>query len=261
VIFQGGDLRWVGNEAGKGRESEWSVVPENFNPQDKDIGGRARLMEAAKNSRTISWVPAEVDTSIRPGWFYHKREDLLVKSLPHLLNIYFDSVGNNGVLLLNIPPDKRGLLHENDVARLVELRKALDQIFERDLAQNAVAKTSAVRAKDNQFSADKIADNNPETYWMTDDGVTQAEIIFDLGAAKTFNVAMLQEYIKLGQRVEEFSIDAWDGTDWKPVGHATTIGYKRMLRFETVTSQKVRVRITRSRVCPTLSNLGLYFAP
>jgi len=261
VIFQGGDLRWVGNEAGKGRESEWSVVPDNFNPQDKDIGGRDKLMLAAKDSRTLSWVPAEVDTSIRPGWFYHKREDLMVKSLPHLLNIYFDSVGGNGVLLLNIPPDRRGLFHENDVKRLLELRKALDQIFEKDLARNAAAKASAVRGKDNQFGADKTVDGNPETYWMTDDGVSQAVIEYDLGAPKTFNVAMLQEYIKLGQRVEEFYIDAWAGTDWKPVARSTTIGYKRLLRFETVTSQKVRVRITQSRVCPTLSNFSLYFAP
>jgi alpha-L-fucosidase len=261
VIFQGGDLRWVGNEAGKGRESEWSVVPDNFNPQDKDIGGRDKLMLAAKDSRTLSWVPAEVDTSIRPGWFYHQREDLMVKSLPHLLNIYFDSVGNNGVLLLNLPPDRRGLLHENDVAILLELGKALDQIFAKDLARNAKASASAVRGNDSQYSADKTVDNNPETYWMTDDGVTQAEIVFDLGAPKTFNVAMLQEYIKQGQRVEEFYLESWDGKDWKPVAHSTTIGYKRLLRFEDVTAQKVRVRITQSRACPTLSNFSLYFAP
>ena len=261
VIFQGGDLRWVGNEAGKGRESEWSVVPENFKAQDKDLGGRDKLMLAAKSGESIGWVPAEVDTSIRPGWYYHKREDLLVKSLPHLLNIYFDSVGNNGVLLLNLPPDKRGLLHKNDVKRILELRKALDQIFEKDLARNVAAQASAVRGKDHQYGADKTVDGNPETYWMTEDGVTQAEVVYDLGAPKTFNVAMLQEYIKQGQRVEEFYLEVWDGKDWKPVARSTTIGYKRLLRFEAVTAGKARVRITQSRVCPTLSNFSLFFDP
>jgi len=228
VFFQGGDLRWVGNEAGKNRKSEWSVVPENFVATDPDIGSREKLLEAAKQGQVLRWLPAEVDTSIRPGWFYHKSEDKMLKSLPQLVKIYFGAVGGNAVLLLNIPPDRRGLIHENDAARLMELRKYLDETFAQDLAEGA----------------QKI--------------VSETSIEYALGSAKTFNLALLQEDIQLGQRIEEFYLDAWDGKEWKPIARATTIGYKRILRFDKITAQKVRVRITQSRLSPTLSQFSLF---
>jgi len=231
VIFQGGDLRWIGNEAGKNRESEWSPVPENFVATDPDIGSRAKLLPAAKDAQTIRWLPAEVDTSIRPGWFYHQREDKLVKSLPHLVEIYFGAVGGNALLLLNIPPDRRGLIHENDAARLMELRKYLDETFSQDLASGA----------------DKIS---------SDSGIE-----YDLSEPRTFNLAMIQEQIQQGQRVEEFYLEIWDGRSWKQIAKGATIGYKKILRFNQVTAQKIRLRITQSRLSPTLSNFELYLSP
>ena len=258
IAIIGPDVRWVGNEAGKNRESEWSVAPENADQMAADIGSREKLLEAAKGGANIKWYPAEVDVSIRPGWFYHPMEDYFVKPLNKLLDIYYGAVGGNAQLLLNVPPDRRGLIHKNDAQVLRALGRSLSKTFSENLALHASAKASAVRGGGAEYSADKTVDDDNDTYWTTDDGVTTAAIEYDLGAPRTFNVAMLQEHIKTGQRVEEFYFEVWDGVGWKQVAAATTIGYKRLLRFDTVTAQRVRIRIIRSRVCPTLSNFGLF---
>lgn len=255
----GPDTRWCGNEAGDTRESEWSVVPDNFDYQAEDIGGRSRLMEAARKSDSLHWYPAFIDTSIRPGWFYHARQDNKVKSLERLLDIYYGSVGGNGLLLLNLPPDRRGLIHENDVKRVLELADVLERTFAVNLASGAVATASADGG--DEHGPDKTIDNDRETYWTTQEGVTEAEIIYQLQEERTFNVAMLQEHIKVGQRVEKFSIDVWKNGKWTLAARSTVIGYKRLIRLPAVTTDKVRIRITSSRVCPTLSNFGLFLSP
>ncbi len=263
VIFNGPDIRWVGNERGYARESEWSVMNRNeqpfgfINPTQKDLGS----LEALGQGDHLIWYPAETDVSIRPGWFYHAREDDKVKSVEHLLDIYFSSVGYNSVLLLNLPPDKRGLIHENDVRRLREFRKVLDAIFDENLAAGAKATASNVKGDNPAFAADKITGGDKDTYWTTDDWTTAATVEFDLGAERTFNVAELAEHIKIGQRIAEFALDARDGGSWREFAHGTTVGYKRLLRFDPVTTSKVRVRILDSRDCPTLSGFGLYHAP
>jgi alpha-L-fucosidase len=259
VIFgMGPDIRWVGNENGLARESEWSVLPKR-GPGDqtaKDLGSRKYLVGA----KELVWYPAECDVSIRPGWFYHASQDKQVKSLQHLLDIYYRSVGRNSVLLLNVPPDRRGLFHENDVARLEELRAVLDETFKINLAAGRAVKASNVRANDPAHAGDTITDGNPATYWIPDDGVLQASLEIDLGRSVTFDRAMLQEQFTLGQRVERFALDSWNGQGWKPVIEATTIGYKRLLRFPEVTASRVRIRIRDSRDSPTLREFGLYKA-
>ncbi len=263
VIFNGPDIRWVGNERGYARESEWSVMNRNEKPFDfikataKDLGS----LEALGAGDHLVWYPAETDVSIRPGWFYHAKENDKVKPVKHLLDIYFSSVGYNSVLLLNLPPDRRGLIHENDVQRLREFRQALNDIFDKNLAQGSKAKASSVRGNDPTFAAGKIADDNKETYWMTDDWTTSAQIEFDLGGARTFNVAELAEHIATGQRISSFALEAWDGSNWNEFARGTAVGYKRLLRFPEVTTARVRLRILDSRVCPTLSGFGLYRAP
>jgi len=263
VIFNGPDLRWVGNERGYARESEWSVVNSNgslfgiVNCTAKDLGS----IEALGKGDRLVWYPAETDVSIRPGWFYHASEDGKVKSVEHLLDIYFSSVGYNSVLLLNLPPDRRGLIHENDVQRLGESRKGRDAIFKENLAAGAKATASNVKGNDAAFTAARITDDDKESYWTTDNGTTSATVEFDLGKERTFNVAELAEHIEIGQRISEFVLEVPDGTNWKEFARGTTVGYKRLLRFEPVTASKVRVRIVDSRVCPTLSDFGLYFAP
>jgi alpha-L-fucosidase len=252
-------VRWCGNEAGRGRVSEWSIIPlpvpaEQFDWPDmtaQDLGSVDRLAGAAH----LHWYPSEVDVSIRPGWFWHETENNRVKSLDKLIEIYFSSVGNNAVLLLNVPPDRRGLIHENDVARLGEFGEWLRASFKTDLAKGANAAASHMAAG---HPARLVVDDDPESYWTAADWQKSAELTLRLPGRQRFNVAMLQEQIRHGQRIESFAIDARVAGSWQELGRATTVGYKRLLRFDTVETDEVRVRILDARVCPTLANVGLF---
>ncbi len=220
----------------------------------KDLGNRKYLIGA----KELVWYPAECDVSIRPGWFYHADQDGQVKSLRHLLDIYYRSVGRNSVLLLNVPPDRRGLFHANDVARLREMRQVLDETFKTNLAAGRPAK--ATSTQDEQHPATAITDGKPDTYWAAAEGVTQASIEIDLGRPVTFDRAMLQEMIAAGQRIEQFALEAWDGQQWKEFARATTVGHKRLLRFPAVTTTRVRLVILDSRDSPMIREFGLFKA-
>ena len=211
ISICGPDVRWCGNEAGDTRDSEWSVIPLDAGAMDKDLGSRERLMKAAGEGVALKWQAAQVDVSIRPGWFYHPADDGKVKSLDHLLEIYYGSVGGNAELLLNIPPDRRGLIHENDARRLRELGRVLAATYGEDLALGAAASASAQHSDAHGAAATTDADK--DTYWTTEKGITAAAIEYDLGEVKTFNRALLQEHLPTGQRVEAFALDAWGGTD------------------------------------------------
>lgn len=255
VIFgQGPDVRWVGNENGLARESEWSVLPFGIGDRrGKDLGNRKYLVGAER----LAWYPAECDVSIRPGWFYHADQDGRVKSLKNLLEIYYRSVGRNSNLLLNIPPDRRGRFHENDVARLKEFRAVLDETFAKNLAAGCpITATSTRKGR----LPEAIADGDPATWWTPAEGVYAASFEVDLGKPVTFDRAMIQEMIAEGQRVERFTLEAADGDAFKPITEATTIGYKRLLRFPEVTTNRVRVTIHDSRAEPTIREFGLFKA-
>jgi alpha-L-fucosidase len=223
------DVRWIGNERGAARDSEWNVIPVmepllRMNPTVGDLGSRERLAGADK----LIWYPAEADVSIRPGWFYHAKEDDRVKSVPELLDVYYNSVGKNSVLLLNVPPDRRGLIHETDAGRIREFRKALDTTFGNDLARSG-KKTGALE--------------------------------YDFQQPVTFNVVMLQEDITKGQRVESFVVESKNGGgEWREIARGTTIGYKRLLRLNDMTADAVRVRVLESRLEAHVQNVGLFFA-
>jgi alpha-L-fucosidase len=253
----GPDCRWVGNEKGYANETCWSMLrADEFYPGSPNY---RELMGGHKDG--TSWVPAECDVSIRPGWFYHASQDGQVKSLQHLLDIYYGSVGRNGVLLLNIPPDRRGLIHENDVKRLQEFRAVLDETFKVDLAAGTRVTASNVRGHEDKYSAAHLVDGDKDTFWATDDNVTTGMVEFDLGGEKTFNVIELAEYIRQGQRVEEFVVEVLEGGSWRQIAKGTTIGYKRLLRVSNTTAEKVRVKITKSIDCPVLCTFGLYRRP
>ncbi len=250
----GPDIRWVGNESGLARDSEWSVLPKPYgNAMAGDLGNRKYLAGA----KELQWYPAECDVSIRPGWFYHAKEDAQVRSLKNLLDIYYRSIGRNSVLLLNVPPDRRGLFHENDVARLKELRATVDETFKTNLAAGASVKADSAAA---DHPAAAAIDGNPATYWTMAGEAVAGSLEIDLGRAVTFDRAMLQEMIAAGQRVERFKLESWDGSAWKEFAAATTIGYKRLLQFPPVTTSKVRLTILDSRDCPTIREFGLFKA-
>ena len=193
--------------------------------------------------------------SIRPGWFYHKDQDSLVKSPQKLLDIYYGSVGRNCVLLLNVPPDKEGLISKYDIKNLKEWTKLRDETFKTNLAKDAVIKSP------NGINAEAMLDANNKTFWTTTGNDTTATIEFDLHGTKTFDVFLLQEEIRIGQRIEKFELDYWDGNDWKKAAEGTTVGYKRLLQFEPITAGKVRLKILSSRLNPTIAEMGLYLQP
>ena len=259
MIFSdaGPDCRWVGNESGIGAETNWATLR-----RDEFYPGSPHYRELPEGHRDgTHWVPAEVDVSIRPGWFYHPQEDERVKSLDQLLNIYYDSVGRGCNLLLNIPPDPRGRIHENDEQRLKELRRVLDSTFNKDLAEGKAVVASNVRGNNKRFAGEKITDGDRETYWSADDEVRQAELTIDLGAPTLFNRVRLQEYIALGQRIKAFTVDVRQENKWRQLVSGTTIGPRRILRVPSVRAEQVRLRITKARACPTISTFELYQAP
>ncbi|WP_374165106.1 alpha-L-fucosidase [Arcticibacter sp. MXS-1] len=269
IAVMGPDVRWVGTESGYGRETEWSVVPgdalvqENvaansqkeagfapMNMMEEDLGSREKLLKA----KSLVWYPAEIDVSIRPGWFYHEKEDSEVKNADKLLDIYFSSVGRNGVLLLNIPPDKRGLLSDSDLRALEGFRRKIDEVFRDNVLQDAVvegASSAVIR---------KLTDGNDETAWTAKDGNTTPQLVFSLKTEKEFNLLVLQENIRKGQRIERFRLDVFQGGKWKKVTDGTTVGYKRILRFSPVGAEKLRLVIESSRANPIVSEVGLFYS-
>lgn len=259
VVFSDGGpgCRWVGNEKGFAGETNWAFIPKNtvypgypnypelqFGYPDGD-----------------QWTAAECDVSIRPGWFYHPEEDDKVKSPEQLADLYYRSVGHNATLLLNFPVDRNGLINPVDSANAVNFHK----LIQRELGNNLVAgmKPKVSNERGGQFTAQALTDGSWDTYWATSDGVTSADITFTFKKAQKMNRIMLQEYIPLGQRVKKFAVEWLDknGT-WKAVEQGeetTTIGYKRLLRFLTVETKGLRVRILDSRGPICMNNMGVYY--
>lgn len=258
IIFSdaGPGCRWVGNESGYSDEESWQTI--NLKGMYPGVS-HDHLARGDKNG--THWVGVEVDVSIRPGWFYHAAEDAKVKSGPDLVELWYKSVGRGANLLLNVPPDRRGLWHEKDAASLAEMRRILDATFKTDLARGKPGRSSVSRGGGGAFDAGKLTDGDAATYWCTDDGVTTGEAEIDLGAKTTFDVVKLRERIELGQRVEKFAVDAWAGDGWKEVASGTTIGPRRVLRIPPVETNKVRLRVLGALACPAISELSLYKRP
>lgn len=245
MAIMGDDVRWVGNEKGLGRETEWSATvltpgiygrSETNNAKlgisnmSADLGSRAMLEKATE----LFWYPSEVDVSIRPGWFYHTYEDSKVKSVKQLMDIYCQSVGYNSVLLLNIPPDREGRINAADAQRLKEFAEFRKKAF----ADNRV-----------------VAGDTP---WNT---AAVSSRSYALKPASTVNLVMVQEDIAQGQRIEKFTIDAYTQGAWKTMGEGTTVGYKRMLRFPDIQADSLRLTINESRLDGNIIQLAAYHVP
>ena len=254
---EGPNIRWIGNELGYGTPTNWNPFTSNPSLQGKEH--LHHLGEGDENG--INWIPAEADVSIRPGWYYHAREDHQVRPLEKMVDIYYASVGRGYNLLLNLPVDRRGLVHENDIKRLMELKKVIEADFAHNLVTDASITASNIRENHKFFSAEKTIDNDKNTYWATDEGVTKASIDINFTKPTTFNRFMAQEYIPLGQRVKKFKLEYQKDRKWETIDEQTTIGYKRLLRFPPVTATKVRFTILDAKASPLISNIGLYNAP
>lgn len=255
VMFSdaGPDVRWVGNERGFANETNWSRLSRNeFWPGSPNY----RQLTSGQEDGT-DWVPAECDVSIRPGWFYHPEQDTLVKSVEQLLDIYYKSVGRNGSFLLNLPVDRTGQVNAHDVQRLKEYKKALEKEFPENLAAGKKVTATSWRGQSSKFNPKNVTDGDKTTYWCTDDDVLKASLVIDLGQPVQVNRLLVQEAIRLGQRVQKFSIDAMIAGRWEPVMSGTTIGAKRILRFPDVMTSKIRFNILEAKACPVISNIEL----
>ena len=275
IAISGPDIRWCGNEAGDTRESEWSVLPTGFaSPEEvaahsqraddpafrekridetqRDLGSRAFLSGAVG----YQWSPAETDTSIRPGWFYHASEDGRVRSTEELLDIWYRTVGGNSTLLLNIPPDRRGLFHETDVSRLRELGEILRRTFACNLARQAEI---ASDRDDGYHTAENVREDSCDTYFKPFDGENTAVLTLRWPEMQTISNVVIKENIRMGQRVERFVIEARtaDG-HFAECARGTTVGYKKIARIGSVRTDMLRIRITDSRVAPVISFVGVY---
>ena len=253
----GPDIRWVGNEKGLGYDPNWCT----FNREGRGPGIAPRESLWHGDEGGTDWVPAEVDVSIRPGWFWHESQNDKVKTLDHLLDIYYASVGRGCNLLLNVPPDRRGLFHEIDVERLGQLGDYIKKTFADDLAKGKPAKADNTRGNADDDSAAKLTDGDRNTYWAADDDVRQASLEIDLGAPTTFDNVRIQEYIPLGQRVADFQIEARVGGQWQKIAEGNTIGPRRILRTDRVTADALRVNLTRCLAAPVISTIEVYNSP
>jgi len=271
----GPDVRWW-NEAGHCRISEWSVVPktllnleniqkgsqqvdnDDFSKKidtcDEDLGSREILKQASE----VIWYPTEVNTSIRPGWFYHSSEDNDVKSVDKLLEIYYGSVGGNANFLLNIPPDKRGLIHENDVEVLKKFGKTIELMFKKNLCIGSMLHASDTI--DDNHNIYNILKENKNLFWAPKDGTEKVIINIDLKQSKYFDRIVLMEHIKSGQRIEKFTIDYKKGDTWETLYSGTTIGYKRICCFEKTEARNIKITIMNSRRYPTIARMGIYLS-
>lgn len=275
ISIMGPDIRWCGNEAGNTRESEWSVLPNGYDtpdevasksfaaddghterkkfvPEARDLGSR-NYLEGAPGCK---WSPAETDTSIRLGWFYHAAEDDKVRSTETLIDIWYRTVGGNSTLLLNIPPDKRGLLPDTDVSRLREMGEYLKRTFECNFAEDA--EISADK-DDGYHTAENLRVNSYDAYYKPFDGENSVEITVNLRKALEVTHIVLKEHLPMGQRIEKYIVEAahHDGSYFE-IGRGTTVGYQKIQRFEAVSTDRIRIRVTDSRVCPVLSFIGIY---
>jgi alpha-L-fucosidase len=258
LIFSdvGPDIRWIGNEHGIAGFTNWSKI----STAGMEIGDANTGYLNTGDPAGTQWLVGECDVSIRPGWFYHASQDSLVKSPDYLVNLYYKSVGRNGTLLLNLPPDQRGLIHENDIQSLREFRSILDESFRENLIRGAGAKVSSQWASGEKFSPENLLDGETTTYWAASPDDEQPLISIQLEKEEVFDRLMLQEPIRFGQRIVSFSIEARVNAQWKMIAEGTTIGYKRLLRFDPVKTRQLRIRISESQLTPALADIGVFKA-
>ncbi len=258
IIFSdiGPGVRWVGNEHGGSGDPCRATI--NILPTD----GVGQIDSGKLGTGTLggsSWIQAEVDVSIRGGWFFHPHQQ--PRTPENLMQIYMNSIGHGTTLNLNVPPDTRGLVHENDAESLRQLGDHLHQTFAVNLADDAKLTASNTRGNDPFYGPQKLLDNDIWSAWVSDDAVTTPEVMFELKGDKTFNLIRMREDIRLGLRVEGVSVDAFVDGQWKELAKTQSIGSCHLWRVPKTTTGKVRIRVTKAQVAPALSDFGLFLEP
>ena len=256
MIFGGTvpDIRWIGNESGWAGETNWS--PYSYDREAKYNQAQWGMKDGDK------WLPGECDVSIRPGWFYHHREDHQVRTVPNLVDLYYRSVGHNANFLLNFPVALSGQIHPTDSARAVEWYHTIQAELKDNLLAGVKPKASDTRGSN--YKAVNVTDDSWDSYWATPDGVTTGTLTFPLPAGTQLNRVMIQEYIPLGQRVCAFAIEVEKEGVWSPVETSdtlSTVGYKRIVRFKTTQADALRISFTEAKGPLCINNVEAFLAP
>ncbi|MGI8950268.1 MAG: alpha-L-fucosidase [Chitinophagaceae bacterium] len=257
ILFSdiGPDARWVGNENGIAGDPNWNLL---------DTAGVTRGAGAPPtdtlnhgNINGKNWIPAECDVSIRPGWFYHANEDEKVKTPEQLFNIYLKSVGRGANLLLNVPPDRRGLINEHDSAALIDFKKLRDESFEEDLLKNA---TIEIRNADKIFSTNKLTDNNDESFerFEISNQNNASGIYVKFQKPMQLNCIILKEPIQLGQRIKSANILLKNHDQIVKEINITTVGKKRIVTFPAIETKEILIKITGTKATPLISEIAAY---
>jgi alpha-L-fucosidase len=204
------------------------------------------------------WYPAEAAYSIRPGWFWHPAEDARLKSMPQLLDIYYNSVGRNSLLRLNVPPNAQGLLADPDVAEMKQFGDAIQSIYKSNLVTARPATADSVFKNAINHTASMAVDGKLDTFWAAGEGTTSARIEFDLGSERAFNVVSIQEPIALGERTTQHHLEAKSNGVWTTIASGTAIGQRKLHRVGTVTASSIALVITKARAVPAVAEFGVY---
>ncbi|MCR5150708.1 MAG: alpha-L-fucosidase [Clostridiales bacterium] len=269
----GPDVRWCGNEVGVCRKSEWSVVPyyysdfelikkenqiksfhipKNTSKMALDIGSRKRI----KKCPELIWYPAEVDVSVRKGWFYHESDKYSVKPLNKIMDIYYNSVGSNACLLLNVPPNKEGKISSEDTDLLLSVGAQLDIEFNENLALGSTL--TCDRCLDKEHDSQNIIDNPGDNYWHSGYDPDGSTLLLDLGDEYDIDKIVLGEHIRSGQQIERFTLYVKTGNKWNKLYNGTVIGYKKIIRFKEVRARYFKLVINKSRCFATLEKFEAY---
>ena len=247
ISNMGPDIRWVGNESGLGNDTEWCPQP------------ATQILFGFSNVKV--WYPSEADISIRPGWFYHEKENYQIKDANQLVDIYFNTVGKNSNLLLNVPPDKEGLISNLDIAALRNWKNKLDEIFANDLFLNKKIVASNTRGVGNDYAPQNCLDNNINTFWVTDDTVRKANLIISLNTKVNINIFKIEEAIEYGQRICSFSLWANVNNNWEKIYSGATVGRTRLIKISPIFTDKIKLSIDSSYAAPTIRTFSAYYYP
>jgi len=253
IIFSdiGPGVRWCGNENGSINNTNWNLLDTAGFKRGYGAPPTDTLNRGNVNGK--HWIPAEADVSIRPGWFYHAKEDSKVKSPQTLFNLYLRSVGNGGNLLLNVPPDRTGRINAIDSASLMGFRELRDAAFSKDILAGAKISTNT----NNQKNLVNLTDHDIQTYWASPQQ-ENTQLTITLPNKTELNTLVLEEMIAYGQRVSAFTIAVFDGIAYKTIFSGTTIGRKKIATFPKQETDKIRITIDHAKASPVLRNISGY---
>ena len=255
-------VRWIGNERGYAAEETWAKS--TIDRKNNTINSNSRDGYTKGFPNGNQWTVPEADTKITSGWFWGESKKTPL-SMEQLAGIYFGSVGHNATLLLNVPPNKQGTVDADILARVAEFGKAVQNTFDKNLAEKASVSATEVRGNSKKYSPENLLDGNDETYWTVGDGTTSGKVLIDLGESKKFDVVSIEEAIQFGQRIGSFKVEYKNGNgEWKTFDQGTTIGAKRLCRKKAVKADKLRITVTAHNQAenkvPILSEIGVYEA-